>query len=681
MAGVPPGTAAFDIKAREYTDLLFGKEALDKLRENLGDPDFQSRGLFEKHKAITQCNNVLKYDDSALVDKTGKWIPGKTPCWLCGIILQQGDKVVCEHALPVVQAVLLWGLWEKDLKVEGTPIPPEHLRLEYGWAHAQPCNSVKSAMVFLKTKNPNPADFKDGVEVNKDLLNTYLTSVGQTLKKTGKLTKDLKVWKNERAAALSERFGKMAEKISEVPGVSLLAGMANFLDPSRYNELERKVLFGEDFKVFVPILPSYQAVREDIQRYAYSTSGIGKAIALGVFQSYIDDSVDLKNRRINEELVKFVPGIEYPQVSAPPSPRSSVMEEFYPESDTSSEGKPEKEKAPKKDDPQVESILAEILSKKILQVVDVNDRFIENFGFIPYYLVRNNSKVEKAPAFGLGYLQLAMTHRFMQKTDDKIIKGKISSYYDTLKRDFLKTYDTKVDNESPVRPLLDSLKADIFDMEQTSDEESSGDEGSSQATFLTPRMLKVAPAVLEVSNRARVFTEKEKAELEATMAPYAQGMASFEEYKRLPLSPEKLESQPSSRGSRSPVSSISSSFLSQSSSPSRESPFLVLEDQSGTKYIYNEIDDIWKRGPPAASGAGGPQEIRLRDNNGKEYIYNTGDGRLVEVSSSKRQRLDRGGRRKTWRRSKKPKRKTFRNRASQRTSPGQQRRQSRRRTR
>jgi hypothetical protein len=117
------------------------------------------RELFElPSKTATQCNNTI-----------GK--PSGT-CWLCG--LEFDEKVdaltpICEHVLPIAQAVTFLELYSTQHSVEEDIA---FLQLEYGWAHKL-CNSVKSDFVFIKQS----AELVDGYnlyEVNTGNIDKFI---------------------------------------------------------------------------------------------------------------------------------------------------------------------------------------------------------------------------------------------------------------------------------------------------------------------------------------------------------------------------------------------------------------------------------------------------------------------------------------------------------------------------
>lgn len=118
---------------------LFPEEIIEKWEDTSERSKKRTcRQIYEITSAKTQCSKVIqtKPDDV---------------CYICGFALDEttvGLKRVCEHILPIIQAVFFL-----ELYVTGREITPAQ-RLEYDWAH-NCCNNVKSDHSFLQTRMVN----------------------------------------------------------------------------------------------------------------------------------------------------------------------------------------------------------------------------------------------------------------------------------------------------------------------------------------------------------------------------------------------------------------------------------------------------------------------------------------------------------------------------------------------
>lgn len=194
------------------------------------------RQLIEIHSPTVQCNNVL-----------GEFQPDISTCWLCGEVITMIQKKVCEHVLPIFQASFLWSLYTKNVEDTMTANDKKkylnYLKPEYGWAHTEPCNSLKKDIVFIQSRNP--VDMRAGVQIDTDTIKRYLNALA--IKKG---IRSRSSWIEERERDITERLKTMVDFInSEERGLPLtvLAGVALLKNPDTYNnENLAQIILGED---------------------------------------------------------------------------------------------------------------------------------------------------------------------------------------------------------------------------------------------------------------------------------------------------------------------------------------------------------------------------------------------------------------------------------------------------
>ena len=219
----------FKVKLSTLFNFIF-PGAIKKIRAAVENEKLSVRKILEPHSATTQCENVI-----------GKYEPARqgfagTPCWICGEPIEKEGEQVCEHALPIAQATLFWGLYDKlHHKADGTVNIPPALALEYGWAHRAPCNSKKADRVFI-------ALGKDGTlrVDNKELLK-FAQQVADAKKA---------IDKRERNPAdlyklMEKRFADMATAIEAERGLRFLGGISSLMNPKTYKEAFRAILFSD----------------------------------------------------------------------------------------------------------------------------------------------------------------------------------------------------------------------------------------------------------------------------------------------------------------------------------------------------------------------------------------------------------------------------------------------------
>jgi hypothetical protein len=157
-------------------DMVFGSELRKELAHGF-TPSGKSadiRKFFEFENPTPQCDAVIgKQTDTTL-------------CWLCRLPLglTQGHRE-CEHKLPLILAILLAGLYDKNVRTHLTMTSPERVReymglllYEYGWSH-QRCNQIKSDVVLLTPSIAGASktvSFTSNVGAISALLTTIFTS-------------------------------------------------------------------------------------------------------------------------------------------------------------------------------------------------------------------------------------------------------------------------------------------------------------------------------------------------------------------------------------------------------------------------------------------------------------------------------------------------------------------------
>ncbi len=172
-----------DASAKIVMQTIFGIKVITVWTEAMKQT---CREIYEKTAPTTQCNKTI-----------GSSTPD-TNCYLCGYKIYNsatdngvlhgititpedipGLSAVCEHVLPIIQAVFFLGLYK--YKDKENSIPENVLKLEYRWAHSC-CNSIKSDISFLLTNLPkNNKPFWTYNEGNvKNVLNTIITNTKNT---------------------------------------------------------------------------------------------------------------------------------------------------------------------------------------------------------------------------------------------------------------------------------------------------------------------------------------------------------------------------------------------------------------------------------------------------------------------------------------------------------------------
>lgn len=188
------------------------------------------RQIYEISAPETQCNNVIetKIDDI---------------CYICGFILDEtsvGLKRVCEHILPIIQAVFFL-----ELYVSGREVTPAQ-RLEYDWAH-NCCNAVKGDISFLQTRTVNYYPTYEFNEKNvRDILQKIIgiqqvkSGKFQGIEKIQAMVPDKQAWVEKQLVFIRDR--KMKDIVKYIAdkgdnGMALMIGYRNCsLDKNMKND-------------------------------------------------------------------------------------------------------------------------------------------------------------------------------------------------------------------------------------------------------------------------------------------------------------------------------------------------------------------------------------------------------------------------------------------------------------
>ena len=194
------------------------------------------RAIYEGSSPPTQCNNTIKP------------VTRDTLCWLCGIRVnlaktrsKTGMKPICEHVLPIAQAVFFLGLYSTRIvrPSEGMPnIPDEIIKLEYEWSH-EVCNGEKSNIVLIKeeTLPDGTPSWTPDTDAITALLNKIKNSVRTDSGTLKKLISRIPNWLGVRQTAIFQRVKKVTDFINRPsePGfgnLTELAGWASLVDPT-----------------------------------------------------------------------------------------------------------------------------------------------------------------------------------------------------------------------------------------------------------------------------------------------------------------------------------------------------------------------------------------------------------------------------------------------------------------
>jgi hypothetical protein len=194
-----------------FFDAVMGDGAFEDLLRTSPKKIKTVRNFLETSSPTTQCNNVV-----------GKLVPGRTPCWICGKTIQQNQTGACEHVLPAIQAFLLMDLYSPE-RAKGYTNPQEEyipwLKYEYGWAHHEPCNSLKTNILLIDKSSDLHAPFTIN-EVNLDLLL-------QEIKKYEGFT-DINI-KQRKNAIIQQYLQPILKEVNDAPALRILSSFSSLI--------------------------------------------------------------------------------------------------------------------------------------------------------------------------------------------------------------------------------------------------------------------------------------------------------------------------------------------------------------------------------------------------------------------------------------------------------------------
>jgi hypothetical protein len=204
----------FTIGQLDLALLMFGPE-----RTALWETNYSLvRDIFEIAPIPSQCNNTI-----------GPFVPGKTPCWICGMVIpyatedmhcgyENGLAGECEHILPVAQAAIFLQLYDKVNKAS------DLFNLEYAWSHKL-CNRTKNDDVYFRPElAATGIPVIDDKQFDKLLTRIYnsdrtdATCAGHPKHSFKDLLqkyvgKDVKGWKSRQNGEFVVRYGKIVKFI------------------------------------------------------------------------------------------------------------------------------------------------------------------------------------------------------------------------------------------------------------------------------------------------------------------------------------------------------------------------------------------------------------------------------------------------------------------------------------
>lgn len=225
---------ATNIQLGRLGDILFGPEKKAKLKEHGIDT---TRAIYELSSPTTQCSAI-----------TGIRDPNKTPCYICGIDIDEGDKEIkrgktinqgltseCEHILPIAQAILFLGLYWAKAPKNGLFVPKANiLKLEYAWAH-RTCNQVKSDNTYITIDKTTNKYIVKSDSINDLLVSIYKNKREDSVKfnqilkgKYDKITK----FTDARIMPVTSKFQEICDYLNkfQAPELLTLVGAAQIME-------------------------------------------------------------------------------------------------------------------------------------------------------------------------------------------------------------------------------------------------------------------------------------------------------------------------------------------------------------------------------------------------------------------------------------------------------------------
>jgi hypothetical protein len=214
---------------------IFGENVLQDFGQT-------ARKIYEGSSPQTQCSNVIK-----------KPVTPDTKCWICGIKLDMtgtkpGFKTICEHVLPIAQAVFYLSLYTTrvytpDEELNLPQLSDKILELEYEWSH-EICNSEKNDVLLIR-KESDPATGTPILKVDTKnidlLLNKIVNSNRQGAAQLGKEISRVPNWFTTQQKFIKARVEKITTFLNRPtdPGLGNLvelAGWASMVDPANLTD-------------------------------------------------------------------------------------------------------------------------------------------------------------------------------------------------------------------------------------------------------------------------------------------------------------------------------------------------------------------------------------------------------------------------------------------------------------
>lgn len=229
------GIEPSDTRLGKISKTLFGEDELKTWKQ-------KARKIYELTEPNEQCPGV------------GKTLNETTSCWLCGFRVRDtadqsdGMKAVCEHVLPIGQAVFFLGLYSKRVIKPSEDIPAvsnEIYELEYEWGH-HVCNQEKLDIVLIERVEdedygtPKWIPHKDNIK--SMLLKIQKSSRADAVELKTLITND-KNWFNTRLVEVTKRITKITDFINRTTkdergtgNLTELAGWSSLVDPTNINK-------------------------------------------------------------------------------------------------------------------------------------------------------------------------------------------------------------------------------------------------------------------------------------------------------------------------------------------------------------------------------------------------------------------------------------------------------------
>jgi hypothetical protein len=211
-----------DLRMKELAQLTHGEELIKMWTKN-------GRKIYESIAPTLQCNFTINKPEK---------------CWICGFGFDNTTKAVCEHVLPIAQAVFYLGLYGTREKLNDKNTISKIYKLEYEWAHNY-CNLLKSDMVLINEtidKRYKTPIWNPDTDKITSLLKKIQSSPNPNFIKIQRQIAADPNWLQNRIVSMTNRVKQITDYISrppEEPGFGnlvILAGWAAMKDPENINK-------------------------------------------------------------------------------------------------------------------------------------------------------------------------------------------------------------------------------------------------------------------------------------------------------------------------------------------------------------------------------------------------------------------------------------------------------------